>query len=220
MDIDDADQEGDVKGGEEQDLGRDGERTTPPLDNPTRRFRTLSRLLRLPAYKKTDYTSNQDNRQSSRLNPSNVDRSKAPRLFQNADPTIMLAPLVAALHSSLDQDAFPDDLLRPGGSLEDLSDHATWESQTVAPSGETPVSHLLKSALFDKLNRLLRKLYPNSSRYFQVIGVGPIGRTDWGFFAENKLSFIVELKPQCVSHSLGNSLLEALTSSNLGRKHP
>lgn len=99
---------------------------------------------------------------------------------------------------------------------EDIKDDAA----NIRPEGEFGLSHWLQKSLFDHLNRLLRWSLPKSTstwlssaqeqvedqqsgpgftRYWEPIGTGGTGQTDWGLFVDGELVVVVEIRPHKVS---------------------
>lgn len=117
---------------------------------------------------------------------------------------------VSALAEALASPEWPDSLLDPDHGY--LAEKKKWSVRdslsTTFTSGELGVSHNLKSWLFEGLAGLLRAYFGESvSLSWQTMIEHSSGATDWGFFVNDKLMIMLELKPSEVWSSLG--VLEA-----------
>lgn len=159
-------------------------------------------MAAMPFCKPTMYSRDEPNRKSSKLDPPQVIPDRVPRDIRvrpiNTIPGY--ANIARVLETLLNSDTYPEGLFdEPNGSLHHLSTMSSWEAETRTPSGESGVSHFIKSALFNKLNVIVREVFPEKTRYWAVIGIGSTGKTDWGYFVNGVLALIVEIKPHSVS---------------------
>ncbi|WVR09825.1 hypothetical protein IAU60_006901 [Kwoniella sp. DSM 27419] len=142
-------------------------------------------------------------RTSTKLDPERIKFDRVPSTYEVVMPRIILPPLHRALEQALRRPDFPDRLFKPGGAVACAKSLYDWEVTAYQPSGETGVSHILKSVLFDHLNRILMNLYEGrGTRVWRVIGLGSTGRADWGLYINGYLCVIVEIKPHSVISTL------------------
>ena len=176
-----------------------------------RRLELLRQALQIVPCRQTLYSDDKrGGRSSSKLDPKAVPLNAVPKKFELAVLATLTEPIGQALSACLRQETERleslQDLLAPNGLLATLREDAKVEGLQIRPSGEMGLSHFLKTSLFDHLNRMLRILYPDHSRYWCVIGIGKTGKTDWGLFIKGGLRVAVELKPSNVGNYVSFSL--------------
>ena len=169
------------------------------------RLHHLRSVLECPRLLPTSYSTDDGTPGSTtRLNPSQVRSGIVPDQLRVARLDQLISPAQDALRGLLESPTFPDHLLERHSLVILSHEDAKVQANRIAPSGETGISHFLKSSLFDQLNRILAAIYPvepqqEEERFWRVIGIGGAGKTDWGLFINGKLVVIVELKPSMVS---------------------
>lgn len=164
------------------------------------------RGFKLPFCKPTVYaksSSSAERRDSTRLDPTTVTDRGIPRelkVYRN-DELPGLEPIRSALENFLFSSHFPEAIFRPDGPLDHLRGRARDDAETIPPSGETGVSHWLKTALFDPLNETFASTSPGEARSWKVIGIGKTGKTEWALFMNGVMVVILKLKPHIVSRA-------------------
>ena len=158
------------------------------------------RMLEPPPYKPVEFTQEPQASQLTKTDVSEIPIGNAPNIFkvQSLKPT--LDRLHHRLHECLFGPSWHSHTFEQPGTIHHLHGVANRSADIISPSGEVGLSHLLQTALFDKLNNLLWIIFPVGNRFWKVLGRGPTGTTDWGLFVEDKLVVIVELKPNEVSY--------------------
>lgn len=104
----------------------------------------------------------------------------------------------ACLTAALESPSWPDTSFEPGsGYLARKRAFAERVSlRTRRTYGEIGLSLFLKSVLFDNLSEVVYQYYGDDvSVNWQAIDKHSSGATDWGFFVNDELKIIVELKP-------------------------
>lgn len=145
--------------------------------------------------------------QSSKLDASRVTTGRVPDRFTMRPIMSMdgYKPLVSALQAYVRGRNFPETLFGPNGAITKTRDLAKYEANTAAPSGESGVSHYMKTAIFDPLNHLLRLQHrdhdgpDDPERVWSVIEIEATGKSDWGLKVGGVLVVVVEIKPHQVS---------------------
>ncbi|KAK4686825.1 hypothetical protein P7C73_g3301, partial [Tremellales sp. Uapishka_1] len=172
-------------------------RAPDPLDDihPVR-FRHVA-SLDPPAVMPAEYTG-PPSEGTTIINPDKIPKGKAPMQLQGVGRARLTKDLRTHLESAMRSDKWPSHLFAEGGSVAQSIVRVTEEAKRIRPSGESGVSHYLKSALFDHMNVIMwRWDFPGQDRLWRVIGIGKTGKTDWGLFINGLLVAVVEVKPNC-----------------------
>jgi len=83
--------------------------------------------------------------------------------------------------------------------LDTRMQHLAMEADTVKLSNEYNLSHWLKSSMFDIIHIIIWTHIKGDTRYWRALGTGRRGTCDYGFYVNNKLVIVLELKPSSVS---------------------
>ena len=168
----------------------------------SQRILFLRAILACPPLLPTVYARDSDDKQksSTKLEPSQVPGNVVPKVLMLEAADTMLHPLKMAFSDFLSSLEFPDDMLDEGSLVRQSHRDAMLQAERVAPSGENGISHFLKSSLFDQINRILYRFFPDEDRFWRAIGIGRSGKTDWGLYLNGVLVVVVELKPHIVSN--------------------
>lgn len=157
-------------------------------------------------------------RETTRIDLTNViTPQQLPSTFRIANPTLLLRPFeqsltnfVADINPSFGL-PYPDDWISAAADsywMQRTTMNRYWMQHTTMnrvkacmsrPLGEAGLSDQLGVLLFDRLNDIAARYFVAvSTREWKPIGMGGVGKTDWGLFVNGTLRVIVGLKPSSV----------------------
>jgi hypothetical protein len=150
-----------------------------------------------PACLPMEYPGDQETRTNTKIDTTTVKTRVIPRVYKIESQDDMIELMIRSMTQFHDSPDFPMKELK---QWEEEMHHFRLTTGIIRPSGVAGISQYLGTTLFERINYLLFDYCGcRETRYWKVIGISGTGQGHWGFYVNDILVCVVNLKPNVVS---------------------